>query len=202
MSGKRPTDLKQDRRQWLKTSATILGSSLVPISVVSPPAILAETAAPKKEAAPSSARFLTPAQHRLVEEVTETIIPADSHSGGAKAAKVADYVEKTLSESLDSNSRTDFREGLRLVDLMCQHYGGKSFVDATPEDRIAVLTILSENGSSTDLPEIRFFHHIRALTIHGYYSSKIGIHDDQEYKGNVMIAEYVGCDDPPASSST
>src|ERR1700733_9635207 len=100
MSGKRPTDLKQDRRQWLKTSATILGSSLVPISVVSPPAILAETATPKKEAAPSSARFLTPAQHRLVEEVTETIIPADSHSGGAKAAKVADYVEKTLSESL------------------------------------------------------------------------------------------------------
>jgi hypothetical protein len=28
-----------------------------------------------------------------------------------------------------------------------------------------------------------------------YYTSKIGIHDELEYKGNRILQEYVGCDD-------
>ena len=75
--------------------------------------------------------FFTPAQHALVEELSETIIPADSHSGGAKAAKVADYIEQELRESTDDNRTSTWREGLRLVDLMSQHYHGKSFVDSS-----------------------------------------------------------------------
>ena len=31
MSADEPINLKQDRRQWLKTSATVLGASLLPI---------------------------------------------------------------------------------------------------------------------------------------------------------------------------
>jgi hypothetical protein len=34
------------------------------------------------------------------------------------------------------------------------------------------------------------------LTVRGYYTSKIGIHDDLEYKGNRILMEFVGCDDP------
>ena len=102
--------------------------------------------------AKSAARFFTPAQHTLVEELSETIIPADSHSGGAKAAKVADYIEQVLRESADDNQKSTWREGLRLVDLMSQHYNGKSFVDSSSEERIAVLTVLSDNDHMTDLP--------------------------------------------------
>ena len=54
----------------------------------------------------SAARFFTPAQHTLVEELSETIIPADSHSGGAKAAKVADYIEQFLRETSDDNQKS------------------------------------------------------------------------------------------------
>ena len=93
----------------------------------------------------SAARFFTPAQHTLVEELSETIIPADSHSGGAKAAKVADYIEQVLRESSDQNRKSIWLEGLRLIDLMSQHYNGKSFVDSSSEERIAVLTVLSDN---------------------------------------------------------
>ena len=56
-------------------------------------------ATPKPAADKSAARFFTPAQHTLVEELSETIIPADSHSGGAKAAKVVDYIEQVLRET-------------------------------------------------------------------------------------------------------
>jgi len=199
------TDLRQDRREWLKTSAAALGASLLPL-----PAVAAETAqaeapaaaAPAKspEAKPTT-RFFTPAQHALVEELSETIIPADSRSGGAKAAKVADYIDQFLRESYDDNGKTLWREGLRLVDVMSQHYNGKIFVYASPEGKIAVVKVLSDNDHMTDLPEVRFFVELKRLTVRGYYTSKIGIHDELEYKGNRILQEYVGCDDQgPATS--
>jgi hypothetical protein len=205
MSTGRRIDLKQDRRQWLKNSATMLGASLLPMPMVSEGAqaeAAAETTKQKAGETKSSARCLTPAQYVLVDELTETIIPADGHSGGAKAAKVVEYIERVLQESVDEMRRVEFREGLRLVDLMSWHYSGKSFVEAGLEQRIAILTVLSENEAVTELPEVRFFRELRALTIRGYYTTKIGIHDDLDYKGNRMIVEFVGCDDSPPTKST
>jgi hypothetical protein len=199
-----PIDLRHDRRQWLKTSATVLGASLLPLPAVTAETPQAQTAPAAPETKPaepkSAARFFTPVQHALVDELTETIIPADSHSGGAKAAKVTDYIEKFLRESFDDTEKALWREGLRLVDVMSRHYNGKSFVDAIPEDRIAVLAVLSKHSQMTDLPEVRFFIELKRLTVRGYYTSKIGIHDELEYKGNRILQEFVGCDDPTPSS--
>jgi Gluconate 2-dehydrogenase subunit 3 len=202
MSKNGPINLPQDRRQWLKASATVLGASLLPLPAMPAQLSPAETAPPAKGAATKSpARFFTPTQHTLVEELSETIIPADSHSGGAKAAKVADYIEQVLRETPDDNQKSTWREGLRLIDLMSQHYNGKLFVDSSSQERIAVLTVLSDNDHLTDLPEVRFFRELKHLTIRGYYTSKIGIHDELEYKGNRVLNEYVGCDDPAPKSS-
>ncbi len=206
MSTNSPIDLRQDRREWLKTSAAALGASLLPLPAVAAETSQAETAPAAAQVKPvaetkSATRFFTPAQHALVDELTETIIPTDSHSGGAKAAKVADYIDQVLRESLDDNQKAVWREGLPLVDLMSRHYSGKSFVDASTEERIAVLTVLSDNDRMTDLPEVRFFIELKRLTERGYYTSKIGIHDELEYKGNRILQEFVGCDDQgPASS--
>jgi glucoside 3-dehydrogenase (cytochrome c) hitch-hiker subunit len=204
MSDDRPINLKHDRRQWLKASATILGTSLLPGAV----SVAEIQNKPRGEIKPekpgetkASGRLFTPAEHSFVEELTETIIPADSNSGGAKAAKVADYIEQTLRERPGTTGQSDFREGLRLVELISQHYCGKSFVASSSEEKIAVLTVLSKNIDMTELPEVRFFKDVRELTIRGYYSSKIGIHDDLDYKGNVALMEFVGCEDAPTKST-
>ena len=86
--------------------------------------------------------IVTREEYTLIEEMSETIIPADVHSGGAKAAKVADYIEQVLHASVDDNQRSNWRQGLRLVDLMTQHYNGRLFVDSSFEKRIVVLTVL------------------------------------------------------------
>jgi hypothetical protein len=199
MSADKTTNLKQDRRQWLKTSAAVLGASLLPGQIMSSEVAESKTTPLVPQGKPgeskSARRFFTHAEYTLVEELSEVIIPADSHSGGAKAAKVADYIEQVLRESIDENRRSNWREGLHLVDLMSQHYNGKSFVDSGSEQKIAVLTVLSDNDQMTELAEIRFFRDLKNLTVQGYYTSKIGIHDDQEYKGNRILVEYVGCDD-------
>jgi Gluconate 2-dehydrogenase subunit 3 len=191
---------KYNRRQWLKGSGTVLGASLLPISI-SKTASAAEATATKVGTAKSIGRFLTPAEYEFVDELAEMIIPADGHSGGAKAAQVVTYVDQMLRETVEESRRIDFREGLRLLDAMIRHRSGKSFVASSPEERTAILTVLSNNISS-DLPEALFFREIRQLTIRGYYTSKIGIHDDLDYRGNTMIDEFVGCDDPPEAHKT
>jgi len=183
----------------------MVGASLLPL-----PAVAAETSQAEAKPAASTAKadegksaahFFTPVQFTLVEELSETIIPADSRSGGAKAAKVADYIDKVLRETIDDNKKSLWREGLRLIEIMSQHYHDKSFVASTAVERIAVLTVLSDNSKLTELPEVRFFNDLKELTVTGYYTSKIGIHDELEYKGNRILKEYVGCDDQgPATS--
>jgi hypothetical protein len=210
MSTKDPIDLKQDRRQWLKTSATFLSAAVLPLSGAVAEAAPAEPQATQPAAgaphgvaaeAISSARFFTPAQHAMIEELSETIIPADSHSGGAKAAKVADYIEQRVREGVDDQQKALWREGLRLMESMSQHYNGKSIVDSSTDEKIAVLKVLSDNAEMTELPEVQFFHELKRLTVRGYYTSNIGIHDDLEYKGNRILMEFVGCDDPTPPTS-
>jgi hypothetical protein len=211
MSENNPINLKQDRRQWLKSSATVLGAAVLPISGAVTETLPAEppgagqgvVGAPQATTADAkgSAQFFTPAQHTLIEELSETMIPADSHSGGAKAAKVADFIEQRVRESVDEQQKTLWREGLRLIELMSEHYHGKSFVAASAEEKIAVLKVLSDNAHMTELPEVRFFLALKGLTVRGYYTSKIGIHDELEYKGNRVLMEYVGCGDPTPPTS-
>jgi glucoside 3-dehydrogenase (cytochrome c) hitch-hiker subunit len=203
MSSRNPIDLRQDRRQWLKTSATMLGATLVPVSATSSEIeqTFAKSVAPPPHAhEEKAARFFTPEQYALVEELSETIIPADSHSGGAKAARVADHIEKTLRETRDDSQKLLWREALPLIDSMSRHYNGKAFVNASPEERVAVLTVLSDNPHMDDIVEVRFFKALKHLTVQGYYTSKIGIHDDLQYKGNRILKEYVGCDDQGAAN--
>ena len=204
-------DLRQDRRMWMKTTAAALGATVLPIPAAAnadgTSTFETNQADSSKSSAPvqtaSRARFFTPEQHAMIEELSETIIPADSHSGGAKAAKVAEYIEQTIRESVDDNQKTLWREGLRLLESMSQHYNGKSLASATPEERFAILKVLSDNSQLTDLPEVQFFHELKRLTIRGYYTSKIGIHDELEYKGNRILMDFIGCGDstPPTSAS-
>ncbi|HMD37707.1 MAG TPA: gluconate 2-dehydrogenase subunit 3 family protein [Candidatus Acidoferrum sp.] len=203
MSADDPINLKQDRRQWFQTSAAALGAAVLPLPALSSEPQTTEAApTPKPEAAESksSAHFFTPAQHTLIEELSETIIPADAHSGGAKAAKVADFIEQTVRETTDDAQKSLWREGLRLIDLMSKHYNGKSFLESSSEEKIAVLKVLSDNEHIDDLTEVQFFKELKHLTVRGYYTSKIGIHDELDYKGNRILQEFVGCDDPTPSS--
>ena len=204
-------DLRQDRRQWLKTTAAAVSATLLPIAGSPKESTGSVALAPQSESAKEPARtqqtatastFFTTQQHAMIEDLADTIIPADSHSGGAKAAKVADFIEKTVRESVDDREKTLWREGLRLLESMSEHYNGKSIVSSSPEERFAILRVLADNSELTDLPEVQFFHALKRLTVRGYYTSKIGIHDELEYKGNRILMEFVGCDDPapPVSS--
>src|SRR5262249_24124757 len=138
-------------------------------------------------------KFFTPDEHRMVDELTEIIIPADEKSGGAKAAKVADYIDGTLAEAYENKVRDDWRKGLTRVNVLSQEMHGRKFLDCDPAQWTAIVTRMAANEEEPKAPEELFFRELKGFTIRGYYTSKIGIHDDMGYLGNTyQQGDYAG----------
>lgn len=138
--------------------------------------------------------FFTKDEFALVDELTELIIPTDEHSPGARAAKVAGYIDFRLSESFEEQPKTMWRDGLKLIEQLSQEMNGKRFLEASHEQRVALLTRISANEMKAERPEELFFKELKSRATRAYYSSKIGIHDEMEYKGNTYLKEFVGYD--------
>jgi Gluconate 2-dehydrogenase subunit 3 len=143
-------------------------------------------------AAQAKAAFFTAAQLALVDELSEIIIPADDHSPGARAARVASYIDARLAEAADPALQTTWRDGLERVEALSRELNGVGFMDGTRAQREAVVTRISANEPDPKLPEELFFRELKERTVHAYYSSKIGIHQEMEYKGNTLLNEFVG----------
>ncbi|HEY6254408.1 MAG TPA: gluconate 2-dehydrogenase subunit 3 family protein [Xanthobacteraceae bacterium] len=138
-------------------------------------------------------KFFTAAEYALVEELTEMIIPADEKSGGAKAARVAGFIDARLAEAFEQDQRDRWRKALQLIDAISGEMHGGPFLKGALEQRAAVLSRIAANEKDPKKPEEEFFVELKHATVRGYYTSKIGIHDDMDYKGNVyQTGEYAG----------
>jgi hypothetical protein len=182
-------DCHVTRREMLKLAATAAIS--IPLVGLGNAADAATGSASAQWKAPL---FFTREEFAMVDEISELIIPTDEHSPGARAAGCAAYLDARLAESWTDEPKTQWRDGLKLIDTISQEMHGKPFMQATPAERIAVLTRISKNEMDPKTPDERFFREIKSRTVHAYYSSKIGIHQEMEYKGNVPIKEFVGFD--------
>lgn len=139
-------------------------------------------------------RFLTTNEFALLDELAEAIIPADGQSGGAKAANVARAIDGHLGESIDPELKQSWREDLAEVDRISLVVTGKSFVRATETERKRVLDRISRNETSPKEASEYAFGTIKFEVAWQYYKSKIGIHDELQYKGNVLLDEFLGVD--------
>src|SRR2546425_2622332 len=171
------------RREMIAATAAALAAPLLPVpAAAAPPAAL-------------SGKFLTPAEYALLEELTELMIPTDEHSPGARAAGVAGYIDGRLAESLEPEVQTRWRSGLEAVEGLSRQLSAKPFLQTAPDQRVAVLTRMAAGESDPKTPLDHFFVELKRWTVRGYYTSKIGIHADQAYKGNVyQRGDYAGFD--------
>src|SRR5688500_5180389 len=88
--------------------------------------------------APPKLAFLTAAQYATLDAVTETIIPADDHSPGARAARVADYIDLLLSES-DQQTRKAWTDGLAALDQASSRRFKAPYVQLSPAQAVELL---------------------------------------------------------------
>jgi hypothetical protein len=181
------------RRDALKTLATSVGSASVWPSLSD---IAAEAfAALQATGAPPALVFLTPVQYATVDAVAETIIPADDHSPGARAARVADYIDLLLSES-EAATKKRWIDGLEALDKESRRRFKAPYVELTPVQAVELLTAISRNELDPKTQLEQFFTRTKEAVLRGYYTSEIGIHKDLQYKGNTYLQEFVGCTHP------
>jgi hypothetical protein len=146
------------------------------------------------QAAAPAQTFFTPAELAMVDELGEMIIPADEHAPGARAARVAAYIDRRLADAWDPQERIDWREGLQRINHLSQQSAGTTFMQASPAQRLAVLTRIARNEKDPRQPDDVFFGKLKSRIVDAYYTSEIGIKQELEYKGNSYLAEFAGED--------
>src|SRR5262245_14044982 len=223
-----PTTGTLTRRAALKALGTGAGAALL-FPLLSDEGLAAFAEVQNAKAAPVL-KVLTPAQYATVEALTEAIIPADERSPGAKAARVADYMDLLLSEA-DPALRQRWLDGLAALDAEANRRFTRPFVRLESGQVDAIFTDISvyetakrpANEPALDIPRNEeprpkppqvdtllgdvnrhasgkkslleeFFANTKQATIHGYYTSEIGIHQELHYKGNKVLLEFQGCD--------
>jgi hypothetical protein len=133
-------------------------------------------------AEPGAPLFFTRDEFAALDQLAEMIIPADDHSPGAHDAGVAVFIDKTVAEAFLPEDKTSWRKGLA------------PFLPLNKSQRLEMLTKLSLKEENPNSDAERFFGQLKESTAHAYYTSKIGIHHDMQYKGNVMQIEFAGYD--------
>jgi hypothetical protein len=150
-----------------------------------------EASPPQPDAQP---QFFNKADFATISRVVDLIIPA-TDTPGALAAGVPAYVDLVIARNTDQ--QLVMADGLRWLDAQAARTGAKRFVELTEKQQLSILEPLCELAdSSTGLARgrnVQFFALIKSLTADGYYTSRQGLREELEYKGNSAMAAYPSC---------
>ncbi|MFL5605063.1 MAG: gluconate 2-dehydrogenase subunit 3 family protein [Gemmatimonadaceae bacterium] len=173
-----------NRRDALKAIGVLLGTT------VTPSVARAISAGYRAPAPGSPYRVLTPQQGELLATLTEHIIPA-TDTPGARAARVDAFIDGLLADIFTADERTRFLEGLADVDARANTAHGMTFIKATPDQQVGMLTSMQGEAAVTPTgrprrrrsgPQPRgFFPWLKELTLVGYYTSEIGASKELKY---------------------
>ena len=118
-------------------------------------------------------RFFTEPEAKVVELITEQIIPADEDPGAIDAG-VVNFIDKQLVGPYE-RFQQDYRNGLRGVQATSQSMYGKPFENLPWDDQTAVLKAMESGEVNKDSwPEIsarQFFGMVRNHSLQGFYGS-------------------------------
>jgi Gluconate 2-dehydrogenase subunit 3 len=145
-------------------------------------------------AEPGAPLFFTKDEFALLEALTDLIIPTDDHSPGAHEAGVAAYIDRTTAEAFLSKDKDSWRKGLAAMNDLSESTCQCSFIKATKQQQTDMLRKLAAKEHHPETETEKFFTQLKQTTAFAYYSSSIGIHQEIEYKGNVLLEQFVGYD--------
>jgi gluconate 2-dehydrogenase gamma chain len=145
-------------------------------------------------AEPGAPLFFTKDEFALLDALTDLIIPTDDHSPGAHDAEVAPYIDRTVAEAFLAEDKDSWRKGLAAMNELSRSTCQCPFLQASKEQQTGMLSKLAAKEKNPQSEAEKFFTQLKETTAFAYYSSSIGIHQDINYKGNVLLEQFVGYD--------
>jgi gluconate 2-dehydrogenase gamma chain len=178
-----------DRREALRRTVLLIGGA---ISAPTLAGLLAGCETPRTEDG-WTPRALSSSQGELVASLAEHIIP-ETDTAGARTVGVHRFIDTMLAEYYGAADRGYFLDGLRDVDARAERLGASSFLKASNEQQLAVLTALDRDAYAMTLtpsPEPPFFRTMKELTLLGYYTSELGATKELRYEA--VPGRFEGC---------
>ncbi|MFM1913202.1 MAG: hypothetical protein RIR51_1040 [Bacteroidota bacterium] len=129
-------------------------------------------------------KFFNDHELKTLEVLSDLIIPADGGHGGAKDAKVNEFIEFMAKDN--PSFQTPLRGGMKWLDRESQKRFSKNFIDLSDKQKFTIADDIAypEEAKPEFSQGVAFFSLMRNLTASGYFTSKIGI-EYIGYKGNV-----------------
>ena len=155
--------------------------------------------AAEKAAAPAKGyvpKFFPAHDYKTLQTLCQTIIPADSDSGGAIEAGAPEFIDLLTSENKEYQGVLG--GGLMWLDNTCTDRYGKMFLDCSNDQQKEILDLIAYRKNAVSQPAlgpgVEFFSFLRNMTADGFFTSEIGI-KYLGYIGSTYLTEFPGC--PP-----
>ncbi|NJB87642.1 hypothetical protein GGR26_003426 [Lewinella marina] len=130
-------------------------------------------------------RFFSDFELETIGVLADIIVPAAEDHPKATDTGVVDFIEFMALDQPHVH-QTRMRGGLAWLNAeSSQRYDGKAFIEATPDEQIALVDeiaypeVIEDNPLHPLAPGVKFFDHMRFMVITGFFTSKEGI----EYLG-------------------
>ena len=132
------------------------------------------------------------------DDVAETILPK-TKTPGAKEARVGQFMALYATDCYEDNDLKTFQGTREKLNEASQKIAGKTFMNASQEDRTKILIQLDkeakdyQKANEGKTAPAHYFTLVKQLTMMGFFSSKPGVTQVLRYKP--VPGKYEGCID-------
>lgn len=134
-------------------------------------------------------KFFTPEEFRILDSFTAILIPTDD-TPGAREAHVAPFTDFVVNAAAEyaPEMQAEWRQAMAWLKA-------NRFATLSPAAQQALMEQMAapEADRSKKHDGFAAYRLIKDMTVHAYYTSRAGLVENLEYKGNAYLSEFPGC---------
>ena len=131
-------------------------------------------------------QFFSLAEFQALDEFTAVLLPTDE-TPGAREAHVAPFIDYVLSSAAEYAPEMQAEWRTCVAWLTAQPFIGRK-----PDEQTAWMRQVSQ----PDAVVFAHFQLIKNLAVYAFYTSRVGLIDNLEYKGLAYLTAFPGCSHP------
>lgn len=137
-------------------------------------------------------KFFSAEDFRNLDAFTAILIPTDD-TPGAREAHVAAFIDFVVNAAAEyaPEMQKDWRKAMDWL-------GARQYAELPANQQLSLMQRISEpeHGASKQEDGFAAYRLIKGMTVHAFYTSRVGLVDVLEYKGLAYLTEFPGCNHP------
>jgi Gluconate 2-dehydrogenase subunit 3 len=136
--------------------------------------------------------FFSAEDFRNLDAFTAILIPSDD-TPGAREAHVAAFIDFVVNAAAEYAPEMQ-KEWRKAMDWL----RAPQFAELPTDQQLSLIQRISEpeHGASKQQGGFPVYRLIKDMTVHAFYTSRVGLVDVLEYKGLAYLTEFPGCNHP------